>query len=113
MSVKAFFEDNENLALIDRLRKAGLQMQVIEDKTITKTNKLNAQTFVVSGTFASFSRDELKSIIENNGGKNVSGVSAKTNYLVAGEKTGPSKLASAEKLGVKIISEQEFIGLIE
>ncbi len=110
-NVVAYFKDNDHIEIISRLKKAGLQL---ESEIKAPTNdKFNGLAFVVSGTFSAFSRNELKNIIEQNGGKNLSGVSAKTSYLVAGEKTGPSKLDKAEKLGVKIINEQEFIELLE
>ncbi len=110
-NVVNYFKDNDHKELIERLKAAGLQL---ESEIKAPTNdKFNGLAFVVSGTFTSFSRNELKDIIEQNGGKNLSGVSAKTSYLVAGEKTGPSKLEKAEKLGVKIITEQEFIELLE
>ncbi len=110
-SVLNYFNDEDNRVLIQRLKNAGLQL---EGEEVQKSGeKFNNQSFVVSGTFNHFSRDELKSIIENNGGKNLSGVSAKTSYLVAGEKTGPSKLEKAKKLNVKIITESEFIDLLE
>ncbi|MCU4166409.1 NAD-dependent DNA ligase LigA [Carboxylicivirga caseinilyticus] len=112
-SVKGYFGDENNQTLIEKLRKIGLQFELSEQETATHSDKLEGLSFVVSGSFASFSRDELKSLIEKNGGKNVSGVSSKTSYLVAGDKIGPSKLAKAEKLGVKIISEEEFKSMIE
>ncbi len=110
-SVIDYFTDSNNSALIDRLKASGLKF---ESEAPTQNNgKFNGLSFVISGTFATFSRDELKNTIEHNGGKNLSGVSAKTSYLVAGENTGPSKLAKAEKLKVKIISETDFIDLLE
>nr|WP_319399080.1 NAD-dependent DNA ligase LigA [uncultured Carboxylicivirga sp.] len=112
-SVLGYFGEEHNIELINKLRKVGLQFELSEEETATHSDKLDGLSFVVSGSFASFSRDELKSLIEKNGGKNVSGVSSKTNYLVAGDKIGPSKLAKAEKLGIKIISEDEFKSLIE
>ena len=110
-SVILFFQDIENQQIIERLKDAGLQLE--SEEQITNEGKFTGFSFVVSGTFANFSRDELKSIIEKNGGKNLSGVSAKTSYLVAGEKTGPAKITKAEKLKVKIISETDFIDLLE
>ncbi len=110
-SVIGYFADPDNRALVERLKTAGLRL---ESEAPTQSNgKFNGLSFVISGTFAAFTRDELKNTIENNGGKNLSGVSAKTSYLVAGENTGPSKLAKAEKLKVKIISETDFIDLLE
>jgi len=112
-SVIGYFGEEHNQALIEKLQKVGLQFELSEEETATHSDKLEGMSFVVSGSFASFSRDELKSIIEKNGGKNLSGVSSKTSYLVAGDKIGPSKLAKAEKLGVKIISEDDFKSMIE
>lgn len=112
-SVVTFFENPANLQLIEQLKQAGLQMELIKDESEPQSDKLAGQSFVVSGTFSRFSRDELKGLIEQHGGKNLSGVSSKTNYLVAGDKTGPSKMAKADKLGVQILSEEEFIQLID
>jgi len=112
-SVLAFFENQGNLELVAKLKQAGLQMEIVKDDSEPLSDKLVGQSFVVSGTFSQFSRDELKALIEKNGGKNLSGISAKTNYLVAGEKTGPAKMTKAEKLGVQILSEDEFIQLID
>ena len=110
-SVISYFSDEDNQKLIERLKNTGIQLES-EEKAETQ-GKFTGYSFVVSGTFSNFSRDELKNIIEQHGGKNLSGVSAKTSYLVAGEKTGPAKLAKAEKLKVKIISETDFIDLLE
>ncbi len=110
-SVINYFGDEDNKILVTRLKNKGLQLESDED--IKDSDKFNGLSFVVSGTFSNFSRDELKRIIEANGGKNLSGVSKKTSYLVAGEKTGPSKLEKAEKLNVKIINETDFIELLE
>lgn len=110
-SVVKYFADEENQQMIARLKNAGLQFE--SEEHLTSEGKFTGQSFVVSGTFSNFSRDELKKIIEQNGGKNLSGVSAKTSYLVAGEKTGPAKLTKAEKLKVTIISETEFMDLLE
>ncbi|MGQ1783836.1 NAD-dependent DNA ligase LigA [Saccharicrinis sp. GN24d3] len=110
-SVIAYFADHENQAMISRLKNTGLQLESEEQKE--SEGKFTGLSFVVSGTFSNFSRDELKTIIEQHGGKNLSGVSAKTSYLVAGDKTGPAKLAKAVKIGVKIVNESEFIDLLE
>lgn len=110
-SVIDYFADPDNRALVERLKTAGLRLE--SEAPTQNDGKFNGLSFVISGTFAAFSRDELKNAIEHNGGKNLSGVSAKTSYLVAGENTGPSKLAKAEKLKVKIISETDFIDLLE
>lgn len=97
----------ENLEIINRLTEAGLQMSA--ERQALASEILVGQTFVISGTFLTHSRDELKMIIEQNGGKNTGSISAKTNYLVAGANMGPAKLEKATKLGVKIISEDEFL----
>jgi DNA ligase (NAD+) len=111
-SVVSWFADPENVAIVEHLKVAGLQFQVDEKEIISESTKLEGLSFVISGTFAQFSREELQDKIVANGGKLLSGVSGKLNYLVAGENMGPSKLEKANKLGVKIISEREFLGLI-
>ncbi|SMO35781.1 DNA ligase (NAD+) [Saccharicrinis carchari] len=110
-SVIDYFADTDHRALVERLKAAGLNFK--SEAPTQSSEKFKDQSFVISGTFSAFSRDELKKIIERNGGKNISGVSTKTSYLVAGENTGPAKLAKAEKLKVKIISESDFIELLE
>lgn len=112
-SVMAFFNNDNNKELIDKLRHIGLQFSLSEEEQTNHSNKLKGLSFVISGSFNSFSRDELKALIEKNGGKNLNGVSSKTSYLIAGDKIGPSKLTKAEKLGVQIISEEEFKALIK
>ncbi len=105
-----YFADERNLQIIERLRTAGLQLTA---KERTKaSNALEGLTFVISGSFANHSRDELKALIDANGGKNLAAVSANTSYLLAGDKIGPAKLQKANKLGIKIISEDEFIAMI-
>lgn len=110
-SIIAFFAAPENNQLVDRLKVAGLQMELSEEQLTSKTEKLKGLTFVVSGVF-NRSRDEMKNLIEQNGGKSSGSVSGKTSYLVAGENMGPEKRAKAEKLGVKIISEEDLLQLI-
>ncbi len=110
-SLLAFFANPDHQYEIGRLEFAGLQMEDDEDELIVSDNKLNGKSFVVSGVF-SRSRDELKSLIETYGGKNVSALSGKTNYLLAGEKMGPAKKTKAEKLKIQIISEDEFNAMI-
>ena len=112
-SVVEFFSHEQNQTLIERLKTIGLQFSLSEEEKVNHSTKLEGLSFVVSGSFTGFSRDELKGLIEKNGGKNLSGVSSKTNYLVAGDKIGPSKLAKAEKLNVSIISEDDFKQMIE
>ena len=97
---------------LERLKAQGLQFELSEEQLANTTNKLEGLTFVISGVFELHSRDELKAMIENNGAKNASSISAKTSYLIRGENMGPSKLAKAEKLDVKMISETEFVELL-
>lgn len=111
-SILYFFSDLSNIQEIERLKQTGLQMEQLEEVHSVEDNKLDGKTFVVSGVF-SMSRDELKSMIEQFGGKNVSAVSGKTDYLIAGDKMGPAKLAKAEKLGIQIIDEEDFKKMIE
>ncbi len=111
-SVKDYFSHTETSTLIDRLRAAGLQMAINADQMADYTNKLQGAIIVISGTFTHHSRDEYKALIEQHGGKNTGSVSAKTTYLLAGDNMGPSKLEKATKLGVKIISEDEFLQMI-
>lgn len=111
-SVLDFFENEENQNIIERLKKYGIQFEIIEKVNPNATNKLSGKTFVVSGVFAKFSRDDLKKEIEDNGGKVGSSISAKTDYVVAGDNMGPAKLDKANKLNISIISEDDFINLI-
>ncbi|MEZ4796446.1 MAG: NAD-dependent DNA ligase LigA [Flavobacteriaceae bacterium] len=111
-SVVEFFDSEENKKIIDRLKTFGVQLEMSAEKLANQTNILASQIFVVSGVFETVSRDELKKLIEDNGGKVSSSISSKTSYLVAGDKMGPSKREKAEKLGVFIISEQDFLNLI-
>jgi DNA ligase (NAD+) len=106
-----YFLADDNRLLLNRLRAAGLQFELSLEEMASRSDKLAGKTFVVSGVF-SRSRDEIKSLIEQHGGKNTGSVSGKTSYLVAGESMGPEKKAKAEKLGVQIISEEELIKLI-
>ena len=109
-SIVDYFADEQNRTIIEHLRKAGLQFEAEQRQTLSES--LAGLSFVISGTFADHSRDELKAIIEAHGGKNLAAVSSNTSYLLAGDKIGPSKLQKATKLGVKIISEQEFMAMI-
>ena len=111
-SVIDFFANEKNIDAIERLRSFGVQLSISEEKLQNQTDTLAGNTFVVSGVFEILSRDELKKKIEDNGGKVGSSISSKTSYLVAGDKMGPSKLAKAEKLGIPIISEQDFINML-
>jgi DNA ligase (NAD+) len=111
-SVVEFFSKPENIEIVNRLKSYGLQLQISDEALKEQTDKLKGSTFVVSGVFAKVSRDELKKLIENNGGKVSSSISSKTSYVVAGENMGPSKLQKAESLGVPIISEDRFLDMI-
>ncbi len=109
-SIIEYFADEKNRAIIERLRKAGLRFEAEQRKAASEV--LKGLTFVISGTFADHSRDELKAMIEAHGGKNLAAVSSNTSYLLAGDKIGPTKLQKAAKLGIRIISEAEFIAMI-
>jgi len=113
-SILMFFSDPVQVDQIERLRAHGLQFSLQENTVaVPLSDVLSGKTFVVSGVFASFSRDGIKQAIEDHGGKVQSGISSKTNYLVAGAESGPAKLDKAEKLGVQIISEEQLIKLME
>jgi DNA ligase (NAD+) len=111
-SVVSFFASEENIMALQRLKSYGVQLEVSAEKLLNQTDILEGKTFVVSGVFERVSRNELKKLIEDNGGKVSSSISAKTAYVVAGNNMGPSKLAKAENLGVSIISEDEFLQMI-
>ncbi|SEM11928.1 DNA ligase (NAD+) [Aquimarina amphilecti] len=112
-SVQEFFSADANRVLIERLLGYGVQLQISADKLANQTETLKGQTFVVSGVFEKVSRNELKKLIEDNGGKVSSSISSKTSYVVAGANMGPSKLEKANKLEIVIISEDDFLNLIE
>lgn len=112
-SIVDFFSLDFNRTIIERLRLAGVQMEISEEELQNKTDKLAGKTIVISGTFAHHSRDEYKKMISQNGGKNVSSISAKTDFVFAGENMGPAKLEKAQKLGIPIINEDEFLKMIE
>jgi DNA ligase (NAD+) len=109
-SVINFFSQPENREEMEKLKFAGLQFDVVEKELAS--NALEGAKIVVSGTFTLFSRNELKKIIEDNGGVNVSSISKNTDFIIAGDSMGPAKKEKAEKLGVKMISEDEFVGMI-
>lgn len=111
-SVIEFFANEENLRIIERLKEFGIQLELVEKHNPDATDKLAGKTFVVSGVFEKFSRDDLKKAIEDNGGKVGSSISAKTDYVVAGDNMGPAKLEKANQLKVPIISEDDFLLLI-
>ena len=111
-SVIKYFADERNRSLIEELRTEGLQLKLSEERISMFSNTLSGLSIVISGTFEKHSRDEYKSLIEQHGGKNTSSVSAKTDYILAGANMGPAKLEKAQKLGVKVINETEFLTMI-
>ena len=112
-SILQYFADARNREIVERLREAGVQMQMAEQDSSEYTDKLAGKSIVISGVFAHHSRDEYKDMIEKNGGKNVGSISKKTTFILAGENMGPSKLEKAQKLGVPIINEDEFLKMLE
>lgn len=108
-SVITYFHNPENIVIIDRLRAHGIQMQLSEDLMTASDGSLSGLSIVISGVFRHHSRDEYKVMIERNGGKNVGSISSKTSFILAGENMGPSKLQKAGKLGIRIMSEDEFL----
>ena len=108
-----YFSDKRIEEVLNKLKIAGLQFELSDEQLSNTSEKLKDLSFVVSGVFSKFSRDEIKKTIEQNGGKNVGSISGKTNFVLAGENMGPEKLKKAEKLGVKIITEDEFINMLE
>jgi len=112
-SVRAWFDNPQNQWLLERLRSYGLQMQLSEEELAGHTDRLEGQSIVISGVFAHHSRDEYKAMIEKHGGKNVGSISAKTSFILAGENMGPAKLEKAQKLGIRIVSEDEFLEMIK
>ena len=112
-NIIAYFNDINNLAIINQLREAGVQMESQEQETAPQSDKLQGKSIVISGVFTKHSRDEYKAIIEANGGKNVGSVSKKTSFILAGENMGPEKRKKAESLGVEILTEEQFLALIQ
>jgi DNA ligase (NAD+) len=112
-SIIRYFADERNLKLIAQLREAGVQLEAAAVDTSDHTNKLEGKSIVVSGVFSQHSRDEYKALIEKHGGKNVGSISAKTGFVLAGDNMGPAKLEKAQKLGIPIISENEFLAMIQ
>jgi len=112
-SVVMYFNDPLNIETVNRLKSAGLQMSLSEEKLKSHGISLSGLSIVISGTFSQHSRDEYKSMIERNGGKNVGSVSSKTSFILAGENMGPEKLKKAESLGVKLIDESTFLEMIK
>ena len=111
-SVVAYFSDSLNIEMLNRLKEYGLQMSLSEEKLQAHGTALAGLSIVISGTFSKHSRDEYKTMIERNGGKNVGSVSAKTSFILTGENMGPEKLKKAEKLGVKLVNEDDFLSMI-
>ncbi|WP_340113857.1 NAD-dependent DNA ligase LigA [Maribellus mangrovi] len=112
-SVVDWFSKPEHLELIEKLKAEGLQFKISEDQLEGQSDQLAGLNIIISGTFEKHSRDQLKKMIEKNGGKNVSSISKKTSYLLAGDNIGPSKLGKVKKLGIPMISEDEFLKMIE
>jgi DNA ligase (NAD+) len=112
-SVMEFFVHPVNKEIVERLKSYGLQFSMDKSGENLLSAKLAGKNFVISGTFTKFSRDELKNLIERHGGKNVSSVSSNTNYLVAGEKTGPEKLKKAKQFNIPVIGETDFLEMIK
>lgn len=112
-SVIAYFHNPVNQDIVERLRSYGLQMQLSEEQINGASNKLAGKSIVISGVFAKHSRDEYKALIEQHGGKNVGSISGKTSFILAGDNMGPSKLQKAEKLGIPLVNEDDFLDMIE
>ena len=112
-SVIGYFANPINRAFVERLRGYGLQMEIGEQQKQAQSDKLEGQSIVISGVFQHHSRDEYKALIEQHGGKNVGSISAKTSFVLAGDNMGPAKLEKARKLGIRIMSEDEFLSLIQ
>lgn len=112
-SIRLYFANEKNQELIARLRKAGLRLEAGEEDQTGQTDKLSGKSIVISGVFAHHSRDEYKNLIEKNGGKNVGSISKKTSFILAGENMGPSKLEKAQKLGIPLMNEDDFLALLE
>ena len=112
-SVMDFFSSDENKKILERLQQHGVKMKIDDEDEVVSTDKLAGKSIVISGVFSKHSRDEYKDMIERNGGKNVGSISAKTSFILAGENMGPSKLEKAQKMGIQILSEDEFLNLIE
>lgn len=111
-SIIEYFQHPDHVQLVERLKAAGLNFKAENTAPEMVSEKLAGSTFVISGVFQSVSREELQQLIQSHGGKVVSSISAKLSYLVAGEKMGPAKLEKAGKLGIKILTEDEFLALI-
>ena len=111
-SIITWFHNEDNRQLLQNLKDSGLQMSLSEDQLSAQSDRLAGQIIVISGVFSHHSRDEYKALIEQHGGKNVSSISKKTSFILAGENMGPSKLEKAQKLGIRIMLEDEFLDMI-
>ena len=112
-AVRAFFAKEENVQLIESLKAAGLKFGIEEETGVEKSDIFKGQSIVISGVFTHHSRDEYKEMIERNGGKNVGSVSKSTSFILMGENMGPSKLEKAQKMGVRLVTEDEFLQMLE
>ena len=112
-SIITYFHNEENMQIVERLRSYGLQMALSLEQMENASDLLQGKSIVISGVFQHHSRDEYKMMIEQNGGKNVGSISGKTSFILAGDNMGPSKLQKAEKLGIRIVSEDEFLEMIK
>ena len=112
-SIIGYFHNEKNREIVERLRSYGLQMELSKEQLSATSDRLAGQSVVISGVFAHHSRDEYKALIEQHGGKNVGSISKKTSFILAGENMGPSKLEKAKKLNIRIVSEDEFLEMIE
>lgn len=112
-SVITYFHNDANKVIVERLRSYGIKMSLTDEQIAANSDRLKGKSIVISGVFSHHSRDEYKALIERNGGKNVGSISSKTSFILAGENMGPAKLQKAEKLGVAIVSEEEFLGMID
>ncbi|KAA6314547.1 DNA ligase, partial [termite gut metagenome] len=112
-SILHYFSNESNRNLVNQLKEVGLKMERSEKDSSGYTDKLTGKSIVISGVFTQYSRDEYKEIIEKNGGKNSGSISAKTSFILAGDNMGPAKLEKAQKLGIRILGEEEFLELLE
>ena len=112
-SIITYFHNEGNMQIVERLRSYGLQMALSREQMENASDLLQGKSIVISGVFQHHSRDEYKMMIEQNGGKNVGSISGKTSFILAGDNMGPSKLQKAEKLGIRIVSEDEFLEMIK
>ena len=112
-SVVQYFANPVNRSFVERLRSFGLQMELGEQQKQAQSDRLQGQTIVISGVFRHHSRDEYKALIEQHGGKNAGSITGKTSFVLAGENMGPAKQEKARKLGIRLMSEDEFLNIIE